>query len=181
MSRTLVVYHSRSGRTRRIAQALARRLGADLEDIRIVQPMPGALGYVLCAIEALAGLAPALRAPHRDPSDYELVVIGTPVWFWSVSSPVRSWLESHPMLEARVAFFCTMGASGASCVFDMMRRISRRAPLATLALTDAQVDGGQLDGLERFVQQLQAPTANAARRRSRAPRRLATRRVGVAT
>jgi hypothetical protein len=41
MKKTLIVFHSRSGYTRRVAQALAQRLDADLDEIRIVQPMAG--------------------------------------------------------------------------------------------------------------------------------------------
>jgi flavodoxin len=157
MHRTLIVYHSRSGRTRRVAQALARRLGADLEEIRIVQPMEGALGYAACAIEAIAELTPALRPMRKDPSDYELVVIGTPVWFWNLSSPVRSWLEQHRRLHGRVAFFCTMGGSGAQRVFAAMARLLGKQPVATLALTDAQIEAGCDDRLDAFVRSLQAP------------------------
>ena len=68
MNRTLIVYHSRTGHTKRVAQALARRLDADLDEIRIVQPLAGVAGDAMCAIEALAGLAPALRPMHRNPA-----------------------------------------------------------------------------------------------------------------
>ena len=84
MSRILVVYHSRTGYTRRVALDLARRLGADLDVIRIVQPMHGPVGYAMCALEALLGLAPALRRQGKYPSEYDLVILGTPVWFWSL-------------------------------------------------------------------------------------------------
>ena len=102
MPKTLIVYHSRSGYTRRLAQSLAARLDADLEEIRIVQPLDGPLGYVMCAIEAIGGLGPALRPATRDPAKYDLVVVGTPVWFWSLASPVRSWLEQHPLARATI-------------------------------------------------------------------------------
>lgn len=170
MTKTLIVYHSRSGNTRRIAQRLAPRLHADRDEIRIVQPMAGALGYALCAIEAITGLTPALRPSHRDPADYDLVVVGTPVWFWSLSSPVRSWLESHPRLPGRIAFFCTMGGSGAARVFGMMTGLSHR-PHATLALTDSQIARGQLEELDEFVRRLQAPARAAAHRSTAGARR----------
>ena len=105
MTKTLIVFHSRTGYTRRVARDLAGRLGADLDEIRIVQPMHGPLGYALCAIEAIAGLAPALRPAHRDAAAYDLVVVGTPVWFWSLASPVRSWLERFGRRGKRFAFF----------------------------------------------------------------------------
>ncbi|MFO0207048.1 MAG: hypothetical protein ACK54L_13040 [Betaproteobacteria bacterium] len=69
MKKTLIVFHSRSGYTRRVAQALAQRLDADLDEIRIVQPMAGTLGYAFCALESLLDLNPALRPSTRDAAD----------------------------------------------------------------------------------------------------------------
>jgi len=165
MKNTLVVYHSRSGNTRRVAQALARRLNADLDEIRIVQPLDGALGYLMCAIESMAALTPALRPAHFDPSKYELLVIGTPVWFWNVSSPVRSWLERHAP-KHRVAFFCTMGGSGAQRAFATMAGLGGKEPVAALALTEAQVGHGADRLLDAFVQRLQAGMHRRAARTS---------------
>ena len=163
MKRTLIVYHSRTGHTRRVAQALARRLDADLDEIRIVQPLAGIAGYAMCAIEAIAGLAPALRPMHRNPAAYELVVIGTPVWFWSLASPVRSWLERNPP-KHRVAFFCTMGGSGAGRVFATMAELAGREPVATLALLEKELAGPFEDRLDAFAGRLHA---QAPHRRAR--------------
>jgi len=168
MTRNLIVFHSRSGNTRRVAQALAKRLHADLDEIRIVQPLPGALGYLMCAIESMAALTPALRRPHHDPAGYGLVVIGTPVWFWNVASPVRSWLEAQRP-SRRVAFFCTMGGSGSGRAFATMAALAGREPAATLALTQREVEGGAFgDKLEAFIGRLAAP---APRHRPRPVRR----------
>jgi flavodoxin len=153
MKKTLIVYHSRSGQTRRVAQALARRLDADIEEIRIVQPMHGWLGYALCALESLAELTPALRPMRKDPAGYDLVVIGTPVWFWNLSSPVRSWLEQHRP-KHRVAFFCTMGGSGSGRAFSTMTALAGREPVATLALIDREIDTNIGARLEPFVRSL---------------------------
>lgn len=168
MKKTLIVYHSRTGNTRRVAQALARRLDADLDEIRIVQPMGGALGYAACAIEAIAGLTPALRPMKKDPSDYALVLIGTPVWFRRLSSPVRSWLARHRALRGRVALFCTMGGSGAQRVFATMAALLGSPPAATLALTDAQIARGCDDRLDAFARSLKSGRSPQAPRRMRA-------------
>lgn len=167
MTRALIAYHSRTGYTRRVAQMLADRLGADLEEIQIVQPLDDRIGYLMCAIEAMTGLAPALRPTRRDPANYELIVIGTPVWFWSLASPVRSWLEQHPLRGRRFGFFCTMGGSGASCVFSTMAELAGDKAAATLALTDRQVDAGASAELDGFVRSLRA---GRSRRSARPPR-----------
>ena len=165
MTKTLIVYHSRTGYTRRIAQHLADRLGADLDEIRIVQPMHGVLGYAACAIEAMAGLAPALRPMRHRPADYDLIIVGTPVWFWSLSSPVRSWLENFGSRGKRFAFFCTMGGSGASRVFAAMKELTGREPLATLALTDSEVDAASRAKFDAFIRDLRwgSPQRGGAR------------------
>jgi len=164
MKRTLIVFHSRTGHTKRVAQALARRLDADLDEIRIVQPLDGIAGYAMCAIEAVAGLTPALRPMRHDPAAYELVVVGAPVWFWSLASPVRSWLEAQ-LLRRRVAFFCTMGGSGAGCVFATMAELAGRQPVATLALTEKELEAPLGPQVEAFVERLQtgAPAGTAGR------------------
>lgn len=169
MKRILIAYHSRSGHTRRVAQALAARLGADLEEIRIVQPLDGVLGYVMCAIESLAALTPALRPAQRNPAAYDLVVVGTPVWFWDVASPVRSWLERYP-LERPLAFFCTMGASGGERAFATMGRLVGRAPLATLALRERDLEGSIEPQVDGFVRHLHSAVAARPPRAAGRPR-----------
>lgn len=165
MTKTLIVYHSRTGYTRRVARHLADRLGADLDEIRIVQPMHGVLGYAACAIEAMAGLAPALRPMRHRPADYDLIIVGTPVWFWNLSSPVRSWLETFGGRGKRFAFFCTMGGSGASRVFAAMKELTGREPLATLALTDNEVDAASRAKFDAFIRDLRwgSPRRGGAR------------------
>lgn len=165
MTRSLIVYHSRSGHTRRVAKTLAGRLAADVEEIRIVQPLEGLLGYAMCAIEAIVGLAPALRPTAKDPADYDLVVVGTPVWFWSPSSPIRSWLERHSLKGRRFAFFCTMGSSGAPHAFATMKQLAGGRPLATLALTADEIDVSTRAKLDAFVSELRAGPGRRTRGR----------------
>jgi flavodoxin len=176
MTKTLVVFHSRSGYTRRVAKLVARKLAADVEEIRVVQPLGGPLGYAFCALEAIVGLTPALRPSRHDPADYDMVIVGTPVWFWSLSSPVRSWLSKHRVARAHVAFICTMGGAGADGVFATMTELAHATPVATLALTDAEIESADETKLDAFVASVKGP----ARRRSprtRRPVRLAHARA----
>lgn len=183
MKKTLVVYHSRSGHTRRVAQALAERLDADLDEIVTDTPREGVTGYALCALEAMAQCTLDIRRVRHDPAHYECVLIGTPVWFWSLSSPVRAWVRRHALGGARLAFFCTLGGSGAERAFAQLEAACSRAPEATLALTEAQLAGDIEPGLDRFVAALRGrppvkratrkPAAKPAPRRARAAARAA--------
>lgn len=63
------------------------------------------------AVEAWRERPSAIAAPKHDPSFYDLVVIGSPVWAWLVSSPVRAYLTAMKPWLPDVAFFCTLGAT----------------------------------------------------------------------
>lgn len=163
MSRTLVVFHSRSGHTRRVAKALAERLDADLDEIVVRQARHGPLGYARCALEALGACAATVRATEHDPAGYDWVLVGTPIWFWSLSSPVRAWVQGHHCGDAKLAFFCTMGGSGAEHAFEQLESACGRAPRATLALTESQLHGGLDAALDGFVAELQGRPQRAPR------------------
>jgi hypothetical protein len=87
------------------------------------------------------------------------------VWFWSLASPVRSWLETNPP-KHRVAFFCTMGGSGAGRVFATTAELGGREPVATLALLEKELDRPFEDKLDAFAKRL---LADAKQRPARAP------------
>jgi flavodoxin len=167
MTRTLVAFHSRSGYTRRVAQALARALHADLVSLEPVRIRRGALGYLRCALEAVGRVEPEIRRPAHDAADYDLLVIGTPVWFWRLASPVRTYAAHHARRTRRVAFFCTMGSQGSEGVLAELAALTGRAPEATLALTDREIDQGYVRRLDAFVRALQR-RPHASHRRGRA-------------
>jgi len=136
--RTLVVFYSRSGTTRRIAQALSGALKCDLEEITEPRPRTGFLGYIRSLLEARRKL-PSIIAPKKhDVSSYDLVVIGTPVWAWSLSSPVRAYLTATASQLPEVAFFCTLGARGSESAFAQMTAIVGKKPRAVCAITQRE-------------------------------------------
>lgn len=171
--KTLVVFHSRGGTTRRVARALASRLKADLEEIVPLQAhAEGRLGYAQCALESMAALTPAIAPPAKDPRRYGLVLVGTPIWCWSVSSPVRTWLmqQREALAGVRLGLFCTMGGSGASIVFERMETLAGRESAARLALSAAQVEHGIAREISNFVDALQQAPRKSRRRQPAAGR-----------
>jgi len=155
MAKVLLVYFSRSGTTQKLAQWIAHETGWDLDPIVEDQDRRGLRGYMRSARDSWNEHRVEVAAPKKDPSDYELVVIGTPVWVAGVSSPVRSYLLDHAEVLRRVAFFATMGGRGSKRAFRQMEQLARKQPLATLAVTESQVARGAYRApMERFIAQL---------------------------
>jgi menaquinone-dependent protoporphyrinogen IX oxidase len=138
----LVVYYSRTGHTRVLAEGIARALGADLEEIRDRTDRCGVAGYLRSGLEALLGASAEIERPRHDPGRYGLVVVGGPVWNASVSTPVRTylWLERDRL--PAVAFFASFGSVGADRALARMAAIGRRRPVATLAVRELETAAG---------------------------------------
>lgn len=135
----LVVSYSRSGHTRYLAQEIAQQCNADLEEIEARGRLRGLLGWLRSAGEALLGI-PATIGPGRClPQDYDLVIVGTPVWAWRMASPVRAYLQRHRGQFRRVAFFRTLRGGGQTQVPIDMARLCGRPALATLAMRSRDV------------------------------------------
>ena len=151
----LVVYFSRSGYTRRIAEEIARRLPADLNPILERHDRSGWFGYLRSGFEAYKHRTPPILPAVKDAAAYDLVVLGTPVWAGNIASPMRSYLTAHGHELNRVAFFCTQGGSGAEAVLKDMATLSRREPIATLVLNDAEIKAdSHASKLDAFVREL---------------------------
>jgi flavodoxin len=140
--RTLVVHYSRTGRTRRVAELLAGDLGADLEEIADRGDRLGTVGYLRCALEGILGASTPIEPSRRLPADYDLVVVGTPVWYASVSSPVRTYLGLNRHRLPRIAFFLTHGGFGGQRVLGQMRALAGREPIGELVLREREIESG---------------------------------------
>jgi len=155
--KTLVAYYSRTGRTRKVAETLARLLSADVEEISDVSNRSGLIGYLKAGRDASLNQLTKLKPLIKDPSSYDLVVVGTPIWAWNVSPPVRTYLTENKDKIRKVAFYCTMGGSSDGKAFKSMEEACGMAPATTLALTELEASSKDLEAkLARFVQDIRA-------------------------
>lgn len=138
-SNILVVYYSRSETTRKVAEALASALSCDIEEITDVSNRRGRIGYLRSLIEAVRQRPSVIAPMAKDPSGYQLVIIGTPVWAGSVSSPVRAYLLRYASRLRSAAFFCTLGGRGAEGTFAQMEKLIGQTPQARLSITAHEV------------------------------------------
>ncbi len=165
--KTLVVWYSNSGATTCVAEQIAEQLGAETEVVEESRTRPVLLvdgekpaaggAMVKAAMAAVLGMSSAIVESRKDPAEYDLVVVGTPVWAGSLTPGMRSYLKRHRKALSKVAFFCTAGDPSKLRVFKQMRRLARRDPVATLAVKSDEARGDACAGeLCRFVEQLKS-------------------------
>ena len=155
--KTLVVCYSRTGNTRMLARRIADAMNAEMEEITDRVNRRGILGYLRSGGAAWLRRRTEVLPMRNDPGAFDLVIVGSPTWSASLSSPVRTFLEDHAVDLPQVAFFCTMGGFGSERVFRQMQAACGRRPLATLARTERQLVSPDLsNAVDAFAAELRA-------------------------
>ncbi len=158
--RTLIVYYTRTGTTRTLADALAAELKADIDEIQCERYRPGGLRYLLAGFDSVRGNLPPIRMPAKNPVEYDLVLIGAPVWTSYPALPIRAYLDRAPELPERIAVFLTFGEhSPPEKAVGMISSLLPRQIEAALTLSSDEVRGGALqEAVRRFAAGLQRGT-----------------------
>ena len=123
--KTAVVYYSMSGNTARIAEEIAKRVNADL--IRLVPqkayPDKGFKKFLWGGKSALMGDRPALEA-YDFADEYDLVVLGAPVWAGTFAPPIRTFLSENngKLSSSRFASFVCLGGKNAGKTFEKLKK-----------------------------------------------------------
>jgi flavodoxin len=143
--KALIVYYSRTGITRTVAGLIAKEMKCAVEEIVDEKKRKGAIGYILSGREAMMKSLTTIMKPRYDPSKYDVVIIGTPVWAYKMSCAVRTYLTQNKGKIKKAAFFCTYGGSGEEATYKDMEELVG-APVATLGLKTREVLSDDLSG-----------------------------------
>lgn len=149
--KSLVLYYSWSGNTRKIAELIAQKTGADLRELQPENAYPQNYNDVLTQAkrEIQGKWYPTLRPIDMDWSAYETVYLGTPNWWSSIAPPVASFLNQVMPTEKAIAPFCTHGGGGAGHIAKDIAKFCIGCDV--LSLLAVQEDGGT--NAERLVDQ----------------------------
>lgn len=150
--KTLILFYSRTGTTKKVAEKLAPMLGADIEEISDNINRAGVSGYLISGRDAAFKKLTKINSISHNISDYDLVIIGTPVWAWTMSSPIRTLITEQGDKVKQVAFFCTQGGEGNQGALPDMAKLINKKPLSTLSLLTKKVVKDQIEeDLNNFI------------------------------
>lgn len=168
--KSLVLYYSCTGTTATVARALATGLEADIAEIKCPRYGSGWLGYLLSGYDSLKGRLPAIEVPGVSFADYDLIVLGAPIWTSYPATPLRALLSkkndltellrdplSDP-LSGRIALFLTYGGhSPPEKAVDLVVDLLPIKLEASLAIKqDAVNEGGSTASIDAFIAKLRA-------------------------
>ena len=140
--RILVVFYSRTGVTKSAMALVVSELKAlggeslsvQTEEIVDLKDRSGILGYIRAGKDAAMKAQADVRPLKAKVEDFDLVVVGTPVWAFTAAPAIRTFCERWGRNARALGFLCTMGGSGDRGAFEAMGAACGKKPLATLPL-----------------------------------------------
>ncbi|MCD6140431.1 MAG: flavodoxin family protein [Thermococcus sp.] len=150
--KTLVVFYSRSGTTKRVAQEVAKALNADIDELIDKKSRKGILGFLRAGYDATRGKTTEIEF-EKDPYDYDLVIVGTPIWNSRVTPAIRTYLLWNREKIKNAAFFSTCAGRPGKCL-EQMEELWGKKPILRKVLIRKRLDEGTeelAEELKKFV------------------------------
>ncbi len=155
----LVVYFSRSGNTRRLAELIHKRVGGDILEITPVTPYPADYQATVdqAKREQADNARPAVNTTIADPGQYSVIFLGYPNWWSSMPMPVWTFVEQNGLDGKTIAPFCTHGGGGMGPSESDLKKLLPHARV----LKGLAVRGTSAGGAEKTVEKWLEGLGNA--------------------
>ena len=107
----LVIFYSFDGNTRFIAHAIAEEIGAEMLELKTLdQTRPeGFKKYFWGGRQVMMKEKPELMPFDKKIEDYDVLIIGTPVWAFSYTPALDTFFSKVNVRLKKIALFCCSG------------------------------------------------------------------------
>ena len=118
MGKILVAFFSASGVTAKVASKVAEAAKADLFEIK------PEIAYTKADLNWMdknsrssvemndPSSRPAIAETVKNMEQYDTVIIGFPIWWYTAPTIIKTFLEAHDFSGKKIALFATSGGSG---------------------------------------------------------------------
>ena len=128
MANILIAYYSHSGNTRAVAEKIQKIAGGDLFEIIPSEPYPEGYNAIVAQAkkEKENDFYPELTN-NGNVKNYDIIFIGTPVWWYTMAGPVKTFIKNNDFEGKVIVPFCTHGGGGASMTYEDMQKLAPKA------------------------------------------------------
>jgi flavodoxin len=132
--KSLVVYYTRTGNARFVAETIAAEIGADVEEVIDMKKRSGVLGYLSGGKDARQGKETQIAPIKKSPADYDLIIVGTPIWAARPTPAITTYLKKNNLSGKKVALFFTQGGKKPQGIEQIKALMSNSENIAELTL-----------------------------------------------
>ena len=105
----LIVYFSHKGNTQKLANYIHKKVGGNIVEIQMLSPY--STDNKSCEDQVLKeqedDYRPDIKTKVDDIESYDVILIGSPIWWFEVAPPVKTFLENVNLSGKEVGLFTT--------------------------------------------------------------------------
>ena len=120
----LIVYYSKTGKTKEIAHSIANELAdgneVKMRRVRMKDEKNLLATYLLDTKKAIRREKPEIEVLNYDHKEYDLILLGTPVWSAKPAPAINTYLDRSNFKDKRVALFATLRMMGGERVVGIL-------------------------------------------------------------
>lgn len=129
----LVTYYSLDGNTHYLAEGIAECLDADLLRLMPVKDIRNnKTKYLFGGRQAVTKKKPDLLPFDKNPEEYDMIIIGTPVWASTMTPAVRSFLSNSKFAGKKIGLFCCCRSNQGKAITHMNELLDENDILGTI-------------------------------------------------
>ncbi|MDR0911730.1 MAG: flavodoxin [Methanobrevibacter sp.] len=155
----LIAYYSRTNVTATIINEVVKEfsdeINVDIEVIKDKKNRNGSINYLLSVIDAVRRKNTEIENIEKNPSDYDLLIIGTPVWAATMANPVLAYLNQIKDNVNDFATIITAGSSGFEQTLNDIESIIGQKVITTLNISTKDRQSGYSEKIANFVKKLE--------------------------
>ncbi|SDF37855.1 flavodoxin [Sporomusa acidovorans] len=127
--KALVVYFSYSGNTRIIAEQIRQSVDGDIVELQPLTPYSADYDTVVKQgkQEIESGFKPPLKAKVESLAAYDVIFVGTPIWWYTIAPPVASFLAESDLAGKTIIPFCTHGGYGPGHNLEDIKKLAPKS------------------------------------------------------
>lgn len=109
--KTLILYYSYGGNTRKIARMLQKKIGGELAGIETVTPYTGRYSSIVDQgqREVESGFMPEIQPLRVDVKEFDRIILGSPVWWYTIAPAMKTFLSQNDLSGKEIYPFATNG------------------------------------------------------------------------
>lgn len=137
--KSIVIFYSLEGNCKLIGNSIAQTLGSDILELKLKNPIPtnGPKKYLIGGKSAITKTSPGLDTTIPNLSDYELIVVGAPVWAGTFAPAIRTFASKANIKNKKMAFFtCCAGGPTKKCITNMKELFSENEFLSDISFVN---------------------------------------------
>ncbi|MDR0794474.1 MAG: flavodoxin [Tannerella sp.] len=125
----LIVFYSHTGNARFVSELIQTHTGAGVFELIPADPYPEDVNATIERVskEREDGFIPPLTGSIEKFADYDVIFLGSPNWFGSLSLPAQSFLRSYDLSGKTIVPFITFGRGGLQNTVDDIKKLAPNA------------------------------------------------------